>query len=178
MELKDIKSRKKLVNYFAEHGFRNGAEIGVSTGLFSCYMLRTIPELNLLSIDSWPDDAGYRRDTKKDKETAIRRLSEYPKCNVIEQTSMMAACDVPEGSLDFVYIDGDHSFDAVICDLVEWTKRVKPGGIVSGHDYIRRYPGLKKAVDTYVEFHKYALHLTEPQRKGADKYISYFFVKK
>ena len=178
MELKDIKSRKKLVDYFAEHGFKKGAEIGVSTGLFSRHMLRTIPELNLLSIDSWPDDAGYRRNTKKVRETAIRRLSEYPGCKIIEQTSMRAACDVPEGSLDFVYIDGAHYFNAVICDLIEWTKRVRPGGIVSGHDYIRRYPGLKKAVDIYVEFHKYTLYLTEPQRKGADKYISYFFVKR
>ena len=177
MELKDIDSRNTLVDYFAECGFKNGAEIGVNYGSFSRRMLNRIPGLNLLSIDPWLI-SDFKRDTKIARETAIRRLSKYPKCTIIEQTSMRAACDVTENSLDFVYIDGDHSFDAVVCDLVEWTKRVRPGGIVSGHDYIRRYPGLKKAVDIYVEFHKYTLYLTEPQRKGADKYISYFFVKR
>jgi len=178
MELKDIESRKELVDYFAQRKFKKGAEIGVAGGLFSHYMLKTIPGLNLLSIDSWPDDAGYRRDTKKVRESAIQKLSEYPKCKIIEQTSMRAVCDVPEGSLDFVYIDGEHSFDAVLCDLVEWSKRVRPGGVVSGHDYVKRYRGLKRAVDAYTDFHKYVLYLTEPQRKGADRYISYFFVKK
>ena len=108
----------------------------------------------------------------------MQRLSNYPSCKIIEQTSMRAACDVPEGGLDFVYIDGDHSFDAVMCDLIEWSKRVRHGGIVSGHDYIEKYRGLRRVVDVYTEFHKCILYLTEPQRKGADKYISYFFVKK
>ena len=177
MELKDIDSRKKLIDYFAKCEFKNGAEIGVNKGQFSHHMLITIPELNLLSIDSWPE-IGYRRDTKKHREFAIQTLSKYPKCKIIEQTSMRAACDVPENSLDFVYIDGDHSFDAVMCDLVEWSKRVRPGGIVSGHDYLKKYRGLRRAVDVYADFHKCVLYFTEPQRKGADKYISWFYVKK
>ena len=177
MELKDIKSRKALVDYFSQRQFKKGAEIGVNYGSFSRHMLNRIPGLNLLSIDPWLI-SDFKRDTKIARETAIRRLSKYPKCTIIEQTSMRAACDVTENSLDFVYIDGDHSFDAVVCDLVEWTKRVRPGGIVSGHDYLKKYRGLRRAVDVYTGFHKNALYLTEPQRKGADKYISYFFVKK
>ena len=177
MELKDIDSRKKLVNYFAERRFKKGAEIGVNYGLFSRRMLNRIPGLELLSIDPW-STSDSKKDTKIARETAIRKLSKYPKCKILEQTSMRAACDVPENSLDFVYIDGDHSFDAVMCDLIEWTKRVKPGGIVSGHDYLKKYRGLRRAVDVYTDFHKYVLYFTEPQRKGADKYISWFYVKK
>lgn len=41
-------------------------------------------------------------------------------------------------SLDFVYIDGNHSFQHVVNDLCEWEKKVKVGGIVAGHDYIKR----------------------------------------
>ena len=40
-----------------------------------------------------------------------------------------------DGSLDFVYIDANHEFRSVIDDISEWGKKVKVGGIVSGHDF-------------------------------------------
>ena len=173
--MEEIKSRNELIRYFEHCGFKKGAEIGVNYGLFSHYMLKTIPNLSLLSIDPWFTD---KPDAKKARRTAYKTLTPYKNCQIIEKTSMMAACDVPDKSLDFVYIDGDHSFDAVMCDLIEWTKRVKPGGIVSGHDYLKKYHGLRRVVDVYTRFHNIKFYLTEPQRRGADKYISFYFEKK
>ena len=46
-----------------------------------------------------------------------------------------AAKMVPDGSLDFVYIDGNHGYDAVLDDLMAWTPKVKEGGFIAGHDY-------------------------------------------
>jgi predicted O-methyltransferase YrrM len=38
--------------------------------------------------------------------------------------------------IDFVFIDGDHSYDQVLKDLINYGLKVKPGGIVAGHDWI------------------------------------------
>lgn len=40
-----------------------------------------------------------------------------------------------DGSLDFVYIDADHSFEGVIQDITSWLPKMKPGGVLAGHDY-------------------------------------------
>jgi methyltransferase family protein len=42
---------------------------------------------------------------------------------------------VADESCDFVYIDADHSFDAVTVDLRTWYPKLKVGGVMSGHDY-------------------------------------------
>ena len=58
-----------------------------------------------------------------------------------------------DGSFDFVFIDGNHEYSHVLEDITEWTKKVKPGGIVCGHDYkedkVNNY-GVIEAVNEYV----------------------------
>ena len=59
-----------------------------------------------------------------------------------------ALTDALDGSLDFVYLDGDHSEAAVAGDIRLWRPLVKPGGILAGHDYGHPdFPGVKQAVD-------------------------------
>ena len=48
---------------------------------------------------------------------------------------MEALKDFKDNSLDFVYIDGHHGFKWVAEDIYWWSKKVKKGGIISGHDY-------------------------------------------
>lgn len=51
---------------------------------------------------------------------------------------------------DFIFIDGDHRYSYIVSDIQESLKRIKPGGIVSGHDYMNHeWPGVKRAVDEY-----------------------------
>lgn len=74
---------------------------------------------------------------------------------------MDAVKDFAPSSLDFVYIDGDHFYDRVLEDLTEWSKIVKPGGIISGHDYLTHgHPEIgvpvKMAIDKYVAERKVA----------------------
>lgn len=52
---------------------------------------------------------------------------------------------------DFVFIDGDHRYESVCKDINNVRKILKPGGILSGHDYTHHdWPGVKKAVDELV----------------------------
>lgn len=62
----------------------------------------------------------------------------------IKSDSTEAAALFDDRSLDFVFIDADHSYEAVKRDLLAWLPKVRPGGIIGGHDYPR--PGVKKAV--------------------------------
>ena len=55
--------------------------------------------------------------------------------NPVRARSVDAAKKYPDKSLDFVFIDGDHKYDAVCEDIRAWLPKVKPGGLLAGHDY-------------------------------------------
>jgi predicted O-methyltransferase YrrM len=50
-------------------------------------------------------------------------------------------------SLDAVFIDADHSYEAVKLDIQNWMPKVRRGGILAGHDYVPSWPGVVRAVD-------------------------------
>jgi FkbM family methyltransferase len=51
-------------------------------------------------------------------------------------TSLEASPLIPHHSLDFVYIDARHDYDSVMEDLEAWFEKVRPGGVIAGHDYL------------------------------------------
>ena len=51
-------------------------------------------------------------------------------------------------SVDFVYIDADHSYDSVTKDIQSWYPKMKSGGIISGHDF-NNAKSVEKAVRDY-----------------------------
>lgn len=52
-----------------------------------------------------------------------------------------------DSSLDAVFIDADHTYEAVKRDIANWMPKVRKGGILSGHDYIHTWPGVIQAVN-------------------------------
>lgn len=137
-------SRDDLPRFFIDLGFRVGAEIGVYKGEFSQKLAKS--GLSLYAIDPWMAYVGttQRRQDKLHDETK-KLLSPYPNCTVVRKASMEALDDFKDNSLDFVYIDANHEFRYVAEDIAEWTKKVKPGGIVSGHDYFYTKTGTGEA---------------------------------
>jgi predicted O-methyltransferase YrrM len=136
--------RNGLPVLFKELGFKTGAEIGVLEGGYSEILCQGNPEAKLYSIDPWEVRPEYTNFIKEETlemayEKARTRLSKY-NCEIIRKLSMDAVKDFADESLDYVYIDGDHSFQASTDDIAEWTKKVKMGGIISGHDYERHRP--------------------------------------
>jgi len=149
--------RRQLAELYGALGFKTGAEIGVASGRMSVVFCENIPGLKLLCVDPWikqADDPRHRKNHNKHYVSATRALKDYD-ATMIRARSMDAVRDVPLDSLDFVYIDSNHMFDAAMVDIIEWSRRVKPGGIVSGHDYYDfENFGVIKAVDTYTEVHE------------------------
>jgi hypothetical protein len=66
-----------------------------------------------------------------------------------------------DGEVDFVYIDGDHGFDAVKADISAWWPKVKNGGILAGHDYCGMQAGVKSAVDEFQKSTQFQLNVTD-----------------
>lgn len=56
--------------------------------------------------------------------------------NPIKKTSVSAAVDYPDNSLDFVFIDANHQYEPVLNDLAAWYPKVKRGGLLGGHDFM------------------------------------------
>lgn len=66
-----------------------------------------------------------------------RNTGEYERLRVLEADSVAAAASFADRSIDWVFIDADHSYDAVLADIAAWAPKVKDGGLISGHDYGR-----------------------------------------
>lgn len=186
-------SRDDLPDFFVEMGYKIGAEIGVDRGEFSEKFAKS--GLTIYCIDPWKmyeDYTDSRGQKKLDKiyEQTKHRLSLYPNAKIIRKTSVEALSDIPDDSLDFVYIDGNHQLKFVIEDLFEWSKKVKVGGIISGHDYIYTNPRTQAgichviyALDAYTRAYKindwYLLGTKHAKvNEARDKFRSFMFFNK
>ena len=166
--IKRMTNRIELAKLFARLGFTRGAEIGVWWGRYSEILCRTNPNLKLLAVDDW-----RRNRTHRSYAGTKRRLAKL-NVTIDRRSSMDAVVDVADESLDFVFIDADHKYASVCEDIREWSKKVRIGGIVSGHDYYKTRGenlGVINAVDEYVAEHGYVLHLTN-QIENDDIYLA------
>ncbi len=150
--------RKELIQMLKERGVKRGVEVGTDHGQYAEQICKAIPDLKLTCVDPWvpyTEGAEVHDQPEMDKiyKEAQDRLTKYD-TRFMKMTSMEAVKSIPDNWLDFVFIDGNHDTYHVFEDITEWTKKVKPGGIVCGHDYKEdqgRNYGVIEAVDRYVE---------------------------
>jgi len=149
------RTRRDLHKILAELGYTLGAEVGVAGGKHAKQMLDAIPGLHLLLVDPYQEYFRYSQDLCDRRFARMQeRLASYDK-TVMRMTSLEASQQVENGSLDFVYIDGDHRFDSVMMDIILWAPKVRKSGIVAGHDYYHFYQsGVVDAVRAYVTAHR------------------------
>ena len=142
-----------------------GAEVGVFKGKMSINLLESMPELKLLYlVDRWKKyrDKEAKNDPsgkitlfdKKFWDVTYKRflksiLPYKDRVKIIRSSSRKAAELVDDNLLDFVFIDGDHSYEGVKSDIKSWSKKVKKGGYICGHDYTRA--GVNKAVNEFFD---------------------------
>lgn len=117
-----------------------GVEVGVERGHYSKEIVKTATKL--YCVDAWEAYKGYREHVSQDKlDSFFLETQERLKGHNVEfirKYSLDAVNDFQDESLDFVYIDANHSYENVKKDIEAWSKKVKKGGIVAGHDYIKR----------------------------------------
>jgi len=179
-----MKDRIELAEHFNELGFTLGAEIGVADGRYSKILCEKIPNLELIGVDTYAPYLGNWRDQEYQDE-AYRQAKDKLKgfdVDLMKTTGVEASLTVEDGLLDFVFIDGDHYFDNAMLDIILWSKKVRKGGIVSGHDYYKSNKGtvqVMKAIDTYAEIHNIKLNIIKSKTDGHkdDRVPCWWFVK-
>lgn len=128
-----------------------GLELGVWYGYNMGHLLEECPNIKLLFgidpylpyqdwnrfIDQGMIDAAYN--------SAKSIADSFPgRADLIKTTSEQAASGAKDGLLDFIFIDGDHSYERCYEDLNLWYSKIRPGGLFSGHDF--SLPGVNKAI--------------------------------
>ena len=134
---------------------RLGAEIGVLRGSTMNTLLSNLPDLKMIGVDAWAYqkltgaecEEDYKHYDMRELERQARAVAEkYPgRCRLIKGRSVDAAEQIEDESLDFVFLDAGHTEEAVISDIVAWAPKVKPDGVVFGHDWW--FPTVRRALD-------------------------------
>ena len=153
MEYLKESRHRYLPKLFWKKGFRVGAEIGVSRGRYDRLLCQQIPKLKLYCVDPWlAYDDGYIKVDQPTQDSnylvALERLKGL-NYEIIKLPSMEAVKKFADGSLDFVFIDGNHDVEHALEDYIQWSKKVRSGGIVSGHDF--NMPTVREAVLTWAK---------------------------
>lgn len=131
--------RQELSRLIAKQGYRVGVELGVDKGILFGTLLRENPHLTLTGVDLFPDMKRSRKAF-----AYAERFSD--RASLITESTHTAHRHFADGSLDFVFIDADHSYEGAREDIRLWRSKVKTGGWVGGHDYCQRFPGVIQAV--------------------------------
>lgn len=119
-------------------------EVGTHRGDFAKTFLASWNG-HLTCVDPWAVPSGYESqaaglylsdgDRDRDRKVAVASLSRFnPRVAFLRLTSVEAAPQFADGSLDFVYLDGDHRREAVALDLRLWWPKVRRNGVLAGHD--------------------------------------------
>lgn len=188
--------RPGLYQLFAKLGYKIGCEVGLEKGKNAQTMFEIIPDLKLFGVDPYKQhphcsyaasaslrnwDNHYLARVKKQAQARMKNRNAI----FIEKFSEDAVKDILDNSLDFVYIDADHSYDFVMMDIILWGRKVRKGGIVSGHDYYydkkesSRRSKVTHAINDYTKVHHINFYITSEvhhDQKG-DIYPSWFWVK-
>jgi hypothetical protein len=146
-------------------------EVGVQNGIFAEYMLNRTNPQTLYLIDCWEqqdpsvynDIANVPNEQQENSyQETLRKFANDPRVTILRQYSHDAVSRFADESLDWVYLDANHTYEAIKEDLKRWWPKVKKGGILSGHDYFHEPAfGVIQAVNEFlIEYNLYFTYLT------------------
>lgn len=127
-----------------ENQFSIGVEVGAAVGITTEYILKNCPTLQALTVvDTWEPVEGSNLFGREDMEALFRqRFEGEPKLTILKGVSWDMASHIADRSLDFGFIDASHDEVSVSKDITAWLPKIRPGGILCGHDL--HFPGVAK----------------------------------
>lgn len=152
VESPEIRSRDEFADLCNKYQLFEAAEIGVDRAVFALEFLKRWKGYTLLLIDPYEPYENMKWYRSFDKHTAMIRMAPYADhVRFIPYRSPEAATQIrEEWHLQFVYIDADHEYEAVVADLEAWWNRLDGGGILAGHDFIKGN-GVHRAVIEFAQ---------------------------
>ena len=159
MNLPDTDPIFKMIPERIAHRPLHAVELGSQSGFFAQRFLKNVHDSILWCVDPWdlslqknlPEGVGTKPETfKKWKENV--KPWHGTRCHDIHGKSWDVAKEFNE-EIDFLYIDGDHRFWALLADLRDWVPKVRSGGLVCGHDWTSKHwkNEVQKAVRVWLE---------------------------
>jgi hypothetical protein len=139
-----MRNRNDFPAWLTHCKFSTMIEVGVCRGEFSDLVLSNWNG-HLSMVDAWQHfDNGYRDIANADKEEhesnlmlANRVASRFaPRARIVRGVSPYVASQFEDASVDVVYLDANHSYEAVKEELAAWRSKIKPGGAYAGHDFL------------------------------------------
>ncbi len=169
-----LKHRHDLGDYLNDRDLLGvGVEVGVLHGGFSEIILSKWRGKEFWMVDLWQhqDPAVYREKTDDvDYEfkyhECLEKQQRDPRIHILLMDSVQAAQKFEDESLDWVYIDANHSYQSVLNDMDAWFPKVKAGGLFAGHDYAHdtnppHWCEVKPAVDRWMAEHGMVFKVTQ-----------------
>ena len=152
---------KEFYDFISKKKYKTLVEVGVWKGSSISYLASNNVSSKVYAVDLFESSYRYKKGYLKKEVSEIYKTynTQLEKTKTrdiiidIKDYSWDAATKFDDHSIDFVFIDADHSYESVRKDLHSWFKKVRPGGIFSGHDYEpygeNNHPGVKQAVDEF-----------------------------
>lgn len=124
------------------------AEIGVWQGRSIIYMAQTLKRMGkrckIYAVDTFKGEEGQQThadliaasggNLRDVFEANLKRCGVEDCVEIIQGDSAEMAAKIPDGSLTFAYIDADHHYQPVLRDVKAWLPKLRPTGILAGHD--------------------------------------------
>lgn len=151
--------REKVIeNFCKQHSWTIGAELGVWKGRTFKHLLTKVPHLHMIGVDLYaaqPNNTGPETWTpgenghEWDHDFYFNDILNFCKTvngrgRLLRMKTDEASKLIEDESLDFVFIDADHSYEGCNNDIKNWMPKVKKGGYVIGHDIF--WEGVNKAL--------------------------------
>ena len=155
-----------------------GAEVGVEKGDNARNLLNHLNMSRLFLIDIWRPFVQNGKTVWTDEICAenyglvVASFANSQNVTIVRKSSVEAAMNTPDWSLDFVYIDASHQYDSVLQDCTVWFNKVRNGGIMAGHDYCMSWPGVILAVTKFsIDYRLQVMHGGDPDENADDWWI-------
>jgi predicted O-methyltransferase YrrM len=129
-----------------------GAWKGRSTAYMAVEIANSGKKIDFFVVDTWR--GSQEPEHLQDQDVINNRLYQVFLKNIKPAAKQIKAIRLPstdaarlfkDESLDFVFLDADHAYGAVLSDIKAWLPKIKKGGIIAGDDY--DWESVKKAVD-------------------------------
>ena len=134
-----------LKNICSEENLRSAVEVGVKQGYFSEVILSSCSTItDFTGVDLWATQKSYddsanvaQTDQNSYFEESKTRLAKFEgRWRLVKGDSLAVSTTFPDSSIDFIYLDARHDYRSVIDDIAAWAPKVRPGGILAGHDFL------------------------------------------
>jgi SAM-dependent methyltransferase len=164
-----------IANFAMTCGYKTFVEVGCKEGRTTGHFLKTVPDSRVIAVDPWcamPTQKDVKGGETYEEWDFAKIEAEFwgnigehkDRCRMLRETSAEAAerlilekmTAMPEdrcsetitdlSCADIIFIDAAHDYENVKLDIARWWPLVRPGGMLVGHDYNHKWPGVERAV--------------------------------